>query len=123
VKKVRLKVIRTKRDYEAALAAIEDLWGSRPGTEAHDLLEVLGVLTERYEEEAFPMSDPDPVEAIRFRLEQSGLEPKDLAPVLGSRARVSEILRHKRPLSLAMIRRLHDKLKIPLESLIPAAAH
>jgi HTH-type transcriptional regulator/antitoxin HigA len=119
----KLKVVKTKRDYEEALAAIESLWDARPGSSEHDALEVLSILVERYEEEVFPMADPDPVEAIRFRLEQTGKESKDLIPVLGSRVRVSEVLRRKRRLSLAMIRRLHDELHIPFESLIPSASH
>jgi len=102
--------------------AIEEHWDARPGTEGHDVLEVLALLVEDYEERTFPMEEPDPVEAIRFRLEQIGKEPKDLVPILGSRSRVSEVLNRKRSLSLSMIRKLHDALQIPFEALIPAGS-
>jgi len=120
MKKPRLKVINTAREYRRALATIEELWDAKVGTEAHDALEVLALLVEDYEKRTFPLEEPDPVEAIRFRLEQAGKEPKDLVPILGSRSRVSEILNRKRSLSLSMIRKLHDALRIPFEALIPA---
>lgn len=121
MKKLKLKIINGEKEYKRALSAIEQLWDSKPGTEEHDALEVLGLLVEHYEERTVPMEDPDPVEAIRFRLEQMGKEQKDLVPILSSKSRVSEVLSRKRRLSLVMIRRLHDELHIPFEALIPAA--
>ncbi|HEY0882414.1 MAG TPA: transcriptional regulator, partial [Archangium sp.] len=88
-------------------------------TPEHDALEVLALLVDDYERRTFPMEDPDPVEAIRFRLEQAGMGPRDLVPILGSRSRVSEVLNHKRGLTVAMVRRLYDQLQIPMEALIP----
>jgi HTH-type transcriptional regulator/antitoxin HigA len=115
-----LKVIGSRKAYKQALRSIESLWDAKPGTEAHDALEVLALLVEDYEKRTFPMENPDPVAAIRFRLDQAGLEPRDLVPILGSRSRVSEILNRKRSLTLEMIRRLFDELHIPMEALIPS---
>lgn len=120
--KPKLKVINSRKAYKEALKAIEYLWDARPGTDEHDALEVLALLVEDYEKRNFPMEDPDPIAAIRFRLEQAGLEPKDLVPILGSRSRVSEVLNRKRGLTVEMIRRLFDELHIPLEALIPGRA-
>lgn len=120
MKKPDLKVIRTEKQHKQALARVEELWDARPGTLEHDTLEVLGLLIEDYEKRAFPVEEPDPIEAIRFRLEQMGKEPKDLVPILGSRSRVSEVLNRRRSLSVAMIRKLHDALQIPFEALIPS---
>ena len=122
MKKAKLKVITKDRDYRAALRLVEDLWNARPGTDAHDRLEVLALLVEDYEKRTFPLEAPDAVAAIRFRLEQAGMEPKDLVPILGSRSRVSEILNHKRSLTVEMVRRLFDELHIPMEALIPRSA-
>jgi len=115
----RIKVIHSRAEYKRALAALESLWDSKPGSEAHDTLEVLAVLVDAYEKRTFPFPEADPVEAIRFRLEQLGQKPQDLVPLLGSRSRVSEILNRKRSLTLRMIRALHDALQIPFEALIP----
>lgn len=123
MKMPKLRVIRTRAEHKRALATIEALWDSKPGTKEHDTLEVLAVLVEDYERRAFPLPDADPVEAIRFRLDQLGQEPKDLVPLLGSRSRVSEILNRKRSLTLPMIRALHEALRIPFEALIPASDH
>jgi HTH-type transcriptional regulator / antitoxin HigA len=120
MKRLKLKIIKNARDHRQALTTIEKLWAAKPGTEEHDSLEVLALLVEDYEKRTFPIEEPDPVEAIRFRLEQMGKEPKDLVPILGSRSRVSEVLNRKRSLSLPMIRKLHDALQIPFEALIPA---
>lgn len=117
--KPKLKVIHSEKDYRQALATIEAFWDSEEGSQEHDWLELLALLVEDYEKRTFPMEDPDPVEAIRFRLEQTGKRPADLVPILGSRSRVSEILNRKRGLTLPMIRRLHDALQIPFEALIP----
>jgi len=122
MKRPTLRIINTDREYQKALTAIEELWDAKLGTAEHDALEVLALLVEDYEKRNFPMDEPDPVEAIRFRLEQVGKQPRDLVPIIGSRSRVSEVLNHKRALSLAMIRRLHDALQIPFEALIPANA-
>ncbi len=115
---MQLKPIKTKIDYEAALREIERLWGAEEGTVGGDRLEVLTTLVEAYEESHFPMDLPDPIEAIRFRLEQQGQDQKALIGIIGNRTRVYEILRRDRPLSLAMIRRLNKHLKIPAEVLI-----
>ena len=118
----KLKVINTERDYRRALKTIESLWDARPGTEAHDTLEVLALLVDDYERRTFPMEEPDPIEAIRFPMEQAELEPRDLVPLLGSRSRVSEVLNRKRSLTVPMIRRLYGELHTPMEALIPREA-
>ena len=123
MKRLRIKPITNASEHARALEQIDRLWGAKPGSPEHDLLEVLTILVEGYEEEAFPFEDPDPVEAIRFRMEQMGLDRSDLEPILGSRSRVSEVLGRRRTLSLAMIRRLHDALDIPYEALIPRETH
>jgi HTH-type transcriptional regulator / antitoxin HigA len=113
-----IKPIKTKTDHEAALREIERLWGAAEGTREGDELEVLATLVEAYEQAHFPIDAPDPIEAIKFRLEQQGADKKSLVGVIGSRTRVHEVLRRDRALSLAMIRRLNQKLKIPAEILI-----
>ena len=113
-----LKPIRTDADYEAALAEMERLWGARAGTAAGDRLDILATLVDAYENEHYPMDPPDPIEAIRFRMEQQGLTRKDLEGILGSRTRVAEVLNRRRGLSINMIRRLHEKLGISAEVLI-----
>src|SRR5580700_784079 len=115
---MHLKPIKTKVDYEAALREIERLWGADENTVEGDRLEVLTTLAESYEEAHFPMDLPDPIEAIKFRLEQQGEDQKSLVGIIGNRTRVYEILRGDRPLSLTMIRQLSEKLKIPAEILI-----
>jgi HTH-type transcriptional regulator/antitoxin HigA len=115
---MHLKPIKTKADYEAALREIERLWGADEGTAEGDRLEILTTLVESYEEAHFPMDLPDPIEAIKFRLEQQGEDQKSLIGIIGNRTRVYEILRRDRPLSLAMIRRLNKHLCIPAEILI-----
>ena len=113
-----LKPIRSESDYQAALVEIGRLWGARLGTPEGDRLEVLATLIDAYEAQQDPMDPPDPIGAIRFRMEQQGLTRKDLERVLGSRTRVSEILNRKRNLSIAMIRRLHAELGISADILI-----
>lgn len=115
---MEIKPIRTKADHRAALKEIEALMSARPGTPEGERLDVLATLVEAYEKKHFPMELPDPVEAIKFRMEQSGLTPKDLVPMIGQINRVYEVLNRKRPLTLSMIRRLHRELGIPAESLI-----
>ena len=118
--KIKIQPINTKKDYEKALALVDRLWNAKPNTEEGDILDILVTLIEAYENKNFPILPPDPVEAIRFRMEQMELEKSDIVTILGGKNRVSEILRRKRKLSLKMIRNLHDKLNIPYESLIPA---
>lgn len=113
-----VKPIRTEADHERALAEVEGLWGARSGTPKGDRLDVLATLIDAYEAEHHPIDPPDPVEAIRFRMEQQGLTRKDLEPMIGSRTRVAEVLNRKRNLSIAMIRRLHEGLGIPADILI-----
>jgi HTH-type transcriptional regulator / antitoxin HigA len=113
-----LKPIRTEADYENALSEVEDLWGAKSGTPKGDRLDVLATLIDSYEAEHYPMEPPDPVEAIKFRMEQQGLSRKDLEPLIGTRTRVAEVLNRKRSLSIGMIRRLHDRLGISAEVLI-----
>jgi len=113
-----IKPIKTERDYQKALKEIEKLWNAKPNTPKGDRLDVLVTLVEAYERKHFPMDLPDAVEAIKFRMEQSGLGPKDLVPMIGQLNRVYEVLNRKRPLTLKMIWRLHRELGIPAESLI-----
>ena len=113
-----VKPIRTNEDYETTLAEIEALWGAASGTPKGDRLDVLATLIDAWETEHYPMDAPDPVEAIKFRMEQQGLTRKDLEGIIGTRARIAEVLDRKRGLSIFMIRRLHEKLGIPAEVLI-----
>ena len=110
--------IKTQRDYRRALKDIEGLMTAKRGTQDGDRLDVLVTLVEAWEAKHFPLDLPDPVEAIKYHLDQSGLAPRDLIPFIGSRNRVYEVLNRKRPLTLKMIWRLHDGLGIPAESLI-----
>jgi HTH-type transcriptional regulator / antitoxin HigA len=113
-----IRPVRTEADYEAALAEVERLWGTKSGTPKGDRLDVLATLIEVYEGGRYPMDPPDPIEAIKFRMEQQGLTRKDLEAMIGTRTRIAEVLSRKRALSIAMIRRLHEKLGIPAEVLI-----
>lgn len=115
---MEIRPIKTEADYEAALVEIERLFEAEPGTPEGDRLEILTTLVEAYEEAYYPIPTPDPIEAIRYYMESRGLARRDLEPYIGSRARVSEILNRKRPLSLSMIRRLNEGLGIPAEVLI-----
>jgi HTH-type transcriptional regulator/antitoxin HigA len=119
---MKIQPIRTEADYDRALANIEHLWGAKQGTPNGDRLDVLLVLVEDYESKHHPIDPPDPVEAIKFRMEQMNLTRKDLEPLIGPRGRVTEVINRRRPLSLAMIRKLHAGLSIPLESLIRDSA-
>jgi HTH-type transcriptional regulator/antitoxin HigA len=114
------RVIKTRSDYEEALAAVEHLIATNPETnsDAADELELLAVLVEKYERENFPIDVPTPVEAIEFRMDQAGLTRRDLEPFVGSKGRVSEILNGKRQLTLRMVRTLHAGLDIPLDALV-----
>lgn len=113
-----IKPIRTKRDLKEALDRIDELIDAQYGTPEYDELEVLSVLVEAYEEKNVPVPPPDPVEAIKFRMEQLGLKQSDIAKLLGGKSRASEVLSHKRPLSKKMIINLHNHLQIPSDSLL-----
>jgi HTH-type transcriptional regulator / antitoxin HigA len=115
---MEIKPIRTNADYERALQEIQRLWGAKEGTAEGDRLDVLATLVDAYEQKHFPIDTPEPIEAIRFRLEQQGLDERALVGVIGGRSRVYEVMRRKRPLSLDMIRRLHERFGIPAEVLI-----
>jgi HTH-type transcriptional regulator / antitoxin HigA len=115
---MEIKPIRTRSDYERALREVERLWGAKHGTLEADRLDVLATLVEVYEQKHFPIGPPDPIEAIRFRLEQQGLDARALVGVIGGRSRVHEVMNRKRALSLQMIRRLHERFGIPAEVLI-----
>lgn len=113
-----IKPIKTERDYNKALKEIEKLWDAKPNTAKGDRLEVLVTLVEAYEQKHHRIDPPDPVEAIKFRMEQLELKPSDLADILGGRNRVSEILNKKRKLTVEMMRSLRKRLAIPAESLL-----
>lgn len=117
---MKLKPIKSEQDYETALERLEVIFDALPGTEESDELEILGMLIEKYEKEHYPMDLPDPIEAIKFRMEQMGYTQNDLAEMIGLKSRASEILNRKRKLSLEMIRTLTQKLHIPSEVLIQA---
>ena len=115
---MEIKPLKTKADHRAALKEVEGLLSAGKGTSDGERLDVLVTLIEAYERKHFPMALPDPIEAIRFSMEQKGLIAKDLVPMIGQINRIYEILNGKRPLTLQMIRRLHRELGIPAESLI-----
>ena len=115
---MNIQPIKTEQDYDKALAEIEEFWGADEGTENGDKLDILLILVDDYEEIHYPILPPDPIEAIKFRMQQMNLSRKDLEPYIGGRGRVSEILNYQRKLSLNMIRSLHSNLSIPLENLI-----
>ncbi|NGZ04174.1 MAG: DNA-binding protein [Nitrospira sp. WS238] len=119
---MNISPIKSKRDYERALSRIEQLMDAKSGTKSGDELDILTTLVEAYEAKHHAILPPDPIEAIKFRMDQLGITRKELEGVLGGRGRVSEILSGKRGLSLEMIRCLHRTLRIPLESLIGTAA-
>lgn len=113
-----IRPIKSERDYRRTLKLIDQLMDARPNTPEGDRLDVLATLVEAWEEKHHPIDAPDPIDAIRFAMEQRGLDRRDLEPLIGSRARVAEVLNGKRRLTLPMIRRLHDRLGIPAEVLI-----
>ncbi|MBX7234166.1 MAG: hypothetical protein K1X65_07270 [Caldilineales bacterium] len=115
---MNIRPIKTETDYTAALAEIELLFDASPGTPEGDRLEVLTALVEGYEDHHYSIPDPDPIEALNYYMESRDLSRKDLEPFIGSRARVSEVLTKKRPLTLSMIRRLHSSLGISADVLI-----
>jgi len=120
-----IKPIRTEADYKAALKQVSAYFDNQPepGTPEADHFEVLFALVHGYEEAHYPIAPPDPIDAIKFRMEQQGLTPKDLEPMIGASNRVYEVLARRRPLTLRMIRRLHAGLGIPAESLIAEPMH
>jgi HTH-type transcriptional regulator/antitoxin HigA len=118
MKRTEIKPIRSKRSYEVALLEVERLWGAKLGTPDGDRLDVLATLIEAYEAARYPMDPPDPIEAIKFRMEQQGLSRRDLESLIGTRTRVAEVLNRRRGLSIGMIRRLHKVLGISAEVLI-----
>ena len=118
---MQIQPIHTEMDYQKALERIEEIFDAKPGTKQGDELEILGILIDEYEKKHFPIEAPNPVEAIKFRMDQLGMEQKDLARLLGSKSRASEILSGKRSLSLRQIKILYRKLGIPAEILIQEA--
>ena len=115
---MKITPIRNEQDYQDALERLEDIFDAKKGTEEGDELEIRSILIEQYESENFPIGMPDPIEAIKFRMEQMGLQQRDLAEIVGFESRVSEILNKKRKLTLDMIRKLNIKLHIPTEVLV-----
>ena len=115
---MKLKVLKTEEEYTKALKRLEGVFDSPVDTPAGDEADILGLLIEKYEDEHYPIEAPDPIEAIKFRMEQMNMDNKDLAKIIGYKSRVSEIFNRKRKLNLRMIRNLHDKMKIPYESLL-----
>jgi HTH-type transcriptional regulator/antitoxin HigA len=113
-----MKIIKTQVEYKRALKRLEEIFEAKPNTPKGDELELLSLLIDKYEKERYPISMPDPIAAIKFRMEQMGYTQKDLAAILGLKSRASEILNKKRPLTLEMIRNLHTKLNIPTQVLI-----
>ena len=114
---MNIRPIKTKYDYTNTLSQIESLMDAKPNTPQMDELEVLTILVEAYEEQHYKIEAPDPIEAIKFRMEQEGLKQKDFVAIVGSKSRVSKILNKKRKLTIEMIRNLHKQLHIPIESL------
>ena len=117
---MKVRPIKTKKDYALAMQRLEEIFDAKPGTPEGDELEVLGILIEKYEDDLYPIEFPDPIEAIKFRMEQLGYSQNDLAEVVGLKSRASEILNKKRKLTLEMIRQLHNHLNIPTQVLIQA---
>lgn len=115
---MKIKVIKTEEDYNKALKRLEIIFDAPINTAEGDEAEILGILIERYEDEHYPFEAPDPIEAIKFRMEQMDMNKKDLAKIIGYKSRVSEIFTRKRKLNLKMIRKLHEKMNIPYDSLI-----
>ncbi|QIA08534.1 helix-turn-helix domain-containing protein [Draconibacterium halophilum] len=115
---MNIKVIKTEIDYQQALKRLEVIFDAPIDSPEGDEAEILCILIEKYEDEHYPIAPPDPIEAISFRMEQMDMKNSDLVKIIGYKSRVSEIFSRKRKLSLQMIRKLHEKLKIPYESLM-----
>jgi len=116
--KMKISPIKTEKDYQNALKRLELVFDAKKGTEKGDELEILSILIDKYENEKFPIEMPDPIEAIKFRMEQMGLKQKDLVKLVGFKSRVSEIMNRKRKLTLDMIRKLNTTLHIPTDVLV-----
>jgi HTH-type transcriptional regulator/antitoxin HigA len=119
-KEKEMKIIKTESEYKKALTKLEKLFNAKPNTPKGDELELLSLLIEKYEQEKYSIDMPDPIEAIKFRMEQMGYTQNDLAKIIGLKSRASEILNRKRPLTLELIRNLHEKMNIPTQVLIQA---
>lgn len=119
---MQVKPIKNDEDYRAALKQIEGLMNAETDTPEGDMLDVLTTLVEAYERKAFPIEEADPIEVVKFYMEQNGLTPKDLVPIIGQSNRVHEILNYKRPLTLSMIRKLHEAFGISVDALIKKSA-
>jgi HTH-type transcriptional regulator / antitoxin HigA len=117
---MNIKPLYTESDYEKALKRLEVIFDSKPNTKEGDELEILSILIDDYEKKHYPIEAPDPIEAIKFRMEQMGYKQKDLSSLIGYKGRVSEILNRKRKLTLEMIRNINEKMNIPLSTLVKA---
>ena len=115
---MELKLIKTEEDYKQALARLEEIFDALPNTKESDELEIISILIEKYEEKHYKIEFPDPIEAIKSRMEQMGISQTELSSIVGLKSRASEILNRKRKLTLEMIRKINDALKIPLEVLV-----
>lgn len=115
---MNIKPVKTAKDYKQALVRLEQIFDAKPGTKEGDELEILAILIEKQEDKKYPIEAPDPIEAIKFRMEQLGYKQKDLENIIGYKGRVSEILNKKRKLTLEMIRKIHDALQISTEVLV-----
>ena len=115
---MELKLIKTEEDYKQALARLDEIFDALPNTKEGDELEILSILIEKYEEKHYKIEFPDPIEAIKSRMEQMGISQTELSSIVGLKSRASEILNRKRKLTLEMIRKINDALKIPLEVLV-----
>lgn len=117
-KEMKIRPIKSKKEYQQAMLRLEKIFDAKPGTNEGDELEILGILIDNYEKVHYPIDFPDPIEAIKFRMEQLGYSQSDLAEIIGLKSRVSEILNKKRKLTLEMIRNLHSMLHIPTDVLV-----
>ena len=117
-KTMNIKVIKSDEDYQHTLKRLEEIFEAPVDSPEGDEAEILTILIEKYEDEHFPIDSPDPIEAIKFRMEQMDMKKSDLAEIIGYKSRVSEIFNRKRKLTIEMIRKLHDKMKIPYENLL-----
>ncbi len=115
---MKIRAIKTEEDYQKALKRLEEIFHSPMDTVEGDEAEVLSILIEKFEDEHYPIEAPDPIEAIKFRMEQLEMDNNDLAKIIGYKSRVSEIFNRKRKLTLKMIRNLHNKMNIPYEALL-----
>ncbi len=115
---MQIRPIKTEEDYNRALNRLDEIFAAKPDSTEGDELEILGILIENYEEEHFPVDSPDPIEAIKFRMDQIGLDQQDLTKIIGSKSRTSDLLNRKRPLSVRQIRLLHNELHIPADVLL-----